>query len=133
MRTPIRTVSRDVGMNPIARAVARQLLERSIRDTRIAMHMLDHNEPCLDRIGTLPLMLRAMHQAMPVQALLSERVAIARAIRILVDIEVREGRWRLDDLAPMDEALDILAHWWPQVPAQEANQAIKNAKSRVSQ
>jgi hypothetical protein len=132
MKTPIRKVRLDVGMNPVARAVAAQALRKTLVDIRIAMHMLDHNERCMDRLGSLPLMLRAMKIAMPHHAPLSDRASITRAIDILTDIESRDGRWRLDDLAPMDEAMGVLGNWWYLAPARIANEAIQSAMKEIN-
>lgn len=46
-------VKRQVGMNPIARAVARENLRKAITDQKIQLYLLKEGAPCRDILGLM--------------------------------------------------------------------------------
>lgn len=46
-------VKRQVGMNPIARAVARENLRKAITDQKIQLYLLKEGTPCRDILGLM--------------------------------------------------------------------------------
>ena len=69
MKSPVHHVSRLVGMNPIAQAVARQRLRSSVLDMKIALLMLTRGEPCADLLIGLAAIMQAMQIALQAQKL----------------------------------------------------------------
>lgn len=65
MRPYHRHVGKNAGLNPVAQAVARRLLEKSILDQRIMLFMLKDGEACADSLaglcGLMQIVLRACH------------------------------------------------------------------------
>lgn len=126
MKSPIRRVSKNVGMNPVARAVAMKELHRSITDAKIAMHLLDHGQSCVDMFGHLPVMVRATLIALDAESDTVDYRKL-RSGDVVVREMVRRGTWDKADLVTMTSALDIVLKRWPYVPPVEASRALANA------
>jgi len=53
MKVPITKVSKQAGLNPVARAVARETLKRAIVDQKLAIYLLASGEPCAELLSGL--------------------------------------------------------------------------------
>lgn len=65
MKVPMKKVSKQTAKNPVARAVARQRLEKAIVDQKIGLYMLEEGEPCAELLsglaGTMTVVLDACY------------------------------------------------------------------------
>ena len=102
-------VSRNVGMNPIARAVARENLRKAVTDQKIQLYLLQEGAPCRD---VLALML-ALFTAFITAAERDKNVgADAREVRILkgaisaCDQMITNNSYRQANTTTLDVALD---------------------------
>lgn len=102
-------VNRNVGMNPIARAVARENLRKAVMDQKIQLYLLAEGAPCRD---VLALML-ALFTAFITAASRDKNVgADVREVRILkgaisaCDQMITDNSYRQANTTTLDVALD---------------------------
>ena len=128
MKPLIKKVSKGTGVNPVARAVAKQMLERSITDYKIAFYMLDEGASCSHLSDPI---------ALPIRALMHTMVAGTPDYRKLMSADVvlgllwERGTWRKDDVVTLDNAMSILLERWPLLDPQVANDAIRYARKEM--
>ena len=127
MKGMIRKVSKSVGVNPVARAVAKQALSRSITDYKIAFYMLDEGESCAGLTDSITLPLRAMVLVLHWQEPDSPDYRKLRSAGNVLSELWNRGTWRKADTVTLDNALEILLARWPGVAPDVANKAIHQA------
>ena len=130
MKSPVRNVRRDVGLNPVARAVALQSLKTSILDSRIALFMLSEGEGCLEQLCALPLIIRATLLAMRDQSSPDARKLMSADI-VMGEISER-GTWREVDTITLNNALEIVLRVWPTLTPRAANDALRFAQKELA-
>ena len=102
-------VKRTVGMNPIARAVARENLRKAITDQKIQLYLLQEGAPCRDILG----LMLALFTAFVTAAERDKNVgADVREVRILkgaisaCDQMITDNSYRQANTTTLDVALD---------------------------
>ena len=102
-------VKRQVGMNPIARAVARENLRKAITDQKIQLYLLKEGAPCRDILG----LMLALFTAFITAAERDKNVgADVREVRILkgaisaCDQMITDNSYRQANTTTLDVALD---------------------------
>lgn len=63
MKLVPKKVSKNTGMNPVARAIARAALQQALRDQKIQLYMLDEGAPCAGICVIIAQMLSALIEA----------------------------------------------------------------------
>lgn len=126
-----RRVTRAVGMNPIAQAVARKQVHDSIVSTQINLHLLEEGEDWdslrSDMIFLLLAMLRAVEQYPPGHNdEQGHRWPLRNACLTLSKRKVAKSGWVKEDLPELDAALDTANHLYKTLPASAINAAIQN-------
>jgi hypothetical protein len=102
-------VNRNVGMNPIARAVARENLRKAVTDQKIQLYLIQEGEPCRDNLG----LMLAVFTAFVTAAERDKTVgADVREVRILkgaisaCDQMIADNSYRQANTTTLDVALD---------------------------
>lgn len=102
-------VKRSVGMNPIARAVARENLRKAVTDQKIQLYLLREGSPCRDILG----LMLALFTAFITAAERDKNVgADVREVRILkgaisaCDQMITDNSYRQANTTTLDVALD---------------------------
>ncbi len=102
-------VKRSVGMNPIARAVARENLRKAVTDQKIQLYLLREGAPCRDILG----LMLALFTAFITAAERDKNVgADVREVRILkgaisaCDQMITDNSYRQANTTTLDVALD---------------------------
>ena len=129
MKPLIRKVSKGTGVNPVARAVAKQMLQRSITDYKIAFYMLDEGASCANLTDTIALPIRALMHAMAHYDTPDYRKLMSADI-VLAELWER-GTWRKADVVTLDNAMGILLERWPSLDPVVANNAIRYAQKEM--
>lgn len=102
-------VNRNVGMNPIARAVARVNLRKAVTNQKIQLYMIEEGAPCRDILG----LMLALFTAFVTAAERDKNIgAEAREVRILkgaisaCDQMITNNSYRQANTTALDVALD---------------------------
>lgn len=126
-----RKVSKAVGNNPIAQAVARKQVHDSIVSTQINLHMLEEGEDCgalFDAMAfLLGVMARAAWQSNAV-GLDQQQIAMADAIAVL---ETCKNAWDKSHLSVLDAGLAAADQTYRALPGSVINEAIKKFRKVV--
>jgi hypothetical protein len=125
MKPIIRKVTKNAGMNPVARAVARQRLISTITEYRISIYLMEDGESCLPDAATLYSVVAVMLYAM-----VNRRDTVAyrklQSAQVVLDaLFERDCVWHKADTVTLDNALQIIQDEFPKLPAKEANEAIQ--------
>ena len=129
MKSPIVKVSRNAGMNLVARAIAKERLLNSIRDYRINIFMLQEGESCASDTGTMLVMVRSMMYCMKVQQRTAtvEYRKLKAAKQVLNELSERGHVWRKLDTVTLDNALQIILDEFPKVSPKLAARSISKS------
>ena len=102
-------VNKQVGMNPIARAVARESMRRSIVDQKIQLYVTPEGESCVEfcvPMFTLFLALLATAEADPKVGLDNYEVKIIRGALSALDQMIADNSYRRINIVSLDTGLD---------------------------
>lgn len=124
MKKPFTKVSKNVGMNPIARAVAKQKLAAAVTDYRISIYLNEHGQEAASDYLTMSAMFDATVGAMPASSELEYR-KLKAAISVVNQAGARGWTWDSADTVTLDNALKIVQDEFPKIPAIQANQSIR--------
>ena len=105
----VKRVSRNVGRNPVAQAVARSILKQAVLDQKIQLYLLEDAAPCVEVL--LPVMM--LFTAFLVTAERSKDIDLeAREIRVLkgavsaCEQMISNNSYRKTNTTTLDVALD---------------------------
>jgi len=124
MKTPIRHVSRNVGMNPVARAVAKQKLTEAITSYRISIYFNEQGEDACSDYLTMSTMIDATMGGMSDGSSLDYR-KLKSGMSVIAQAALRGWTWDKDDTVTLDCALAIVLVVFPSLPPQVANASIR--------
>ena len=127
MKSPIYKVKKNTGLNPVARAIAKQRMLSSVMDYRISVFMLDEGDPCYSDAATLEVMVTTMLLAMVDRRDSVEFRKLQAAQSVLNALFARNCVWHKADAVTLDNALQIIVTEFPKLPAKAANDAIQRA------
>jgi hypothetical protein len=127
MKPAIFKVKKNTGLNPVARAIAKQRLMGSVMDYRISVFMLDEGDPCYSDAATLDVMVTTMLLAMEDRKDSVECRKLLAAHSVLKALFARDCIWHKADAVTLDNALQIIVTEFPKLPAKAANDAIQRA------
>jgi hypothetical protein len=129
-----RRVSRNVGVNPIARAVARQQMNKSITDMRIMLHMLDSGDDFAPHLEAVWVPVFALFTAMDVlgEANSVDARKLKGAVSVLNTLR-KDTTWSKAHVPTINGALQIVTERWHKLPADLANQATQLAMQSYQQ
>jgi hypothetical protein len=126
MKKPFIKVSRNVGMNPIARAVAKQQLAKTITTYRINIFMNEEGQQAGSDYTTLRSICAATLGAMQEVDSLDYK-KLRSAVSVTVQAEARGWTWSKADTVTLDNALAIVQSVFPKLPPEVANRSIQQA------
>jgi hypothetical protein len=123
----IKKVKKEVGLNPVARAVAKAKLRSVVTTMRIKFFLLEDGDDCAQY---------ALPVATQVYAMLGALEAIGETdsvdfrklrsgAKVLLEISERQFRWRRRDVVTIDNALEICERRWPDIPPRVLNEQIQ--------
>lgn len=102
-------VKRQVGMNPIARAVARENLRKAITDQKIQLYLLKDGTPCRDIVVPMFLLLTAFVVAASRDKTVGSEVREVRILKGAIsacDQMIADNSYRQTNTTTLDVALD---------------------------
>lgn len=120
-------VSRDTGMNPVARAVAKSKLLGAVTDMRINVFQLDHGTACESDAATMDIIITAVLVALREETQSVDARMMLAAKHVIEQCFARGCIWHKDDAVTIDNALAIALKRWPNFSPYQANTAIKFA------
>lgn len=120
-------VSRNTGMNPVARAVAKQKLLGAITDMRINIFMLEHGTVCTSDAATMDIIITAVLVALREEPQSTDFRMMLSAKHVIEQCFARGCIWHSADTVTLDNALTIALKRWPNFSPYQANTAIKSA------
>lgn len=115
------------GLHPVARAVAKQQLLRSIVDMRIKIFTLAQGSACQFAAATLGIIITAVLVALKEEPESVDFRKMLAAKSVIEQCFARGGIWHTDDTVTIDNALSIALKRWPNFSPYQANTAIKSA------
>ena len=129
MKSPIVKVSRNTGMNLVARAIAKQRLLSSIVNYRISIYLLEEGESCASDTATMLAMVSSMLYCMKVQQRTAavEFRKLKAAKQVLDELCDRGHVWRKLDTVTLDNALQIILDEFPKVAPKLAARSISKS------
>ena len=133
--TPFRQVSRQVAMNPVARAVSKKLLVDALRDFQIRVHLMNDGEDATADVESAMKALAVCLHAMEIigQADNPACRVIRGAQSALLQCAMRRFRWRALDATAVDQGLQCVADIYPQLPANVMTAAWKKQRDLEAQ
>lgn len=102
-------VNRQVGMNPVARAVARDHLRKTVTAQKIQLYLLTDGAPCVDIIAPMFLLLSAFVTAASRDKNIGADVREVRILRGALsacDQMITDNSYRQTNTTTLDVALD---------------------------
>lgn len=127
----IKKVSKKVGSNPVARAVAVQGMRQMTVVVRTRLYLMDEGEDCRDMMVLLTLPANAL--ALAFERLKETDSPDARKLKagmkLLLEISERQFAWRKDDTVTIDNIMEILERRWPKMPPRLINACIQSLRS----
>lgn len=124
MKSPITKVKKAVGMNPIARAIAKQRLKQAILGYRVAVYLMDQGEPAESDYTVMATIFASTMGAMPSQSDVDYR-KLKAGMSVCAQAALRGWTWDMADAVTLDNALEIVLDVFPKLPPQAANESIK--------
>lgn len=124
MKTPITKVSKNVGLNPVARAVARQKLASTITSYRISIFMNEQGQCAASDYLSLSVIFKATLGAMNSFDSL-EYNKLRAGVSVTLQAEAREWTWHKEDTVTLDNALAVVQSEFPKLSPEAANQSIR--------
>jgi hypothetical protein len=124
-------VDRNTGMNPVARAIAKQKLKDSITSHRISIFLLDDGEDAASEMVATSLPVYAMMTCYE-ELKKTESVEYRKlksAGNILLQCSESGFKWKREFAITIDNALQICQDEWTRVPPKVLNQAINTLTS----
>lgn len=122
----VKRVPKNVGLNPVARAVARKQLSKVILTARVAVFLFDEDEDCFDRMIGVALPAFALLDCL--QRLKETDSPDVRKLKsgcsVLTQISERGFKWKKQDAVTVDNLLEILERRWPTVPPALINRCV---------
>lgn len=106
--TPKR-VTRQVGMNPIARAVAREVLRKAILDQKIQLYLTPEGAPCVDFCGPIFILFSALIATAEADAKVgidNYEVKIMRGTISALDQMMADNLYRRINIVSLETGLD---------------------------
>lgn len=124
-------VNRNTGMNPIARAIAKQKLKESITNHRISIFLLDDGEDASSEMVATSLPVYAMMTCLEElkQTDSVEYRKLKSAGNILLRCSESGFKWKREYTITIDNALEICQEQWTRIPPQTLNRAINSLTS----
>ena len=104
-----RRVSKQVGLNPVARAVARENLKKTVLDQKIQLYMLQDGAPCNDIVIPMMLVLTAFVLAAERDRAVGPEVREVRILRGAISAceqMITNNSYRQVNTTTLDVALD---------------------------
>jgi hypothetical protein len=125
--TSIYKVSKNTGMNPVERAIAKQKFNASITNMRIALFMLDEGEECLSDFASIQVIVNALMFAMVATGKddSPEYRKLRSAWRITYDGIKLARPWVKSYAVTLDNALEIASTEWAKVPPKIASDCVQ--------
>lgn len=129
MKLPAFKVKKHTGLNPVARAVAKNNLRKAILDMRIQLFMLDEGESCASELATVSFIVDVLMLAMLAQ----ERTDCPEFRKLrsawgVLDAGMKGGSvWRRSHVVTLDNALEIAGEELARLPAQLVSECINMA------
>ena len=120
-------VGRDTGVNPVARAVAKQKLLGTVTDMRINIFQLDHGTACESDAATMDIIITAVLVALKEEPESVDFRMMLAAKHVIEQCFARGCIWHKEDTVTIDNALEITLKRWPKFSPYQANIAIKSA------
>lgn len=124
MKKPFIKVSKNVGVNPVARAVARQNLIRTITAYRINIFMNEEGQFVPSDYLSLRAICSATLGAMNTFDSL-ECSKLRAAVSVTLQAEARGWTWSKADTVTLDNALAIVQSEFPKLSPESANKSIQ--------
>jgi hypothetical protein len=127
----VRKVKKNVGLNPVARAIAREKLKDAVTTQRIAIFLLNEDEDCADTAVVLSLPIYAM-------LICLERIGelesgdtrkLKSGCKVLGELAERKFKWRKAYAITIDNSLEICQRRWAGIPPQLLNEVINELGS----
>ena len=129
----IRSVSKHVAINPIARAIARQKLKNTLVDKKIRLYVLEDGEECFDVIDGLNRTLSLIIDAATID--MSERFSgLGSKVRSMREgqeacVKILEtGKYDLEKTNVICEALDVAEETNAKIHPQSIQKAVQRCQ-----
>jgi len=119
-------VKRQVGMNPIARAVARENLRKSIVEQKIQLYLLQDGAPCRDDVIPMFLLMTALAAAASRDKNIGSQVREVRILKGAIsacDQMIANNSYRQANTTTLDVALDCAVELSKRVDSELFNTA----------
>ena len=101
-------VSRQVAMNPIARAVAKQKLLKSMVDVKIKLYMTEEGEAIQHILQEISRLVVVTLLACKIDEVDEHLEVMDQALRKLCEMSETGFKWRKDDSSIVDDAMDAV-------------------------
>lgn len=124
-------VRKHTGLNPVARAVAKEKLRESVTTQRIAIFLLNEGEVCADTATILALPIYAVMVAMDRtgESDSGDARKMKSACKVLSELSERGFKWKKEYAITIDNGLEICQRRWAGLPPDVLNKAIKDLES----
>jgi hypothetical protein len=127
-----KTVSRNMGVNRVARAVAQSKLKSSVLDQKIMLYMTDDGEECIDICTGVGLTLSILAHAAELDKKMKKDDLQVRILRggLSALVQMSEtNRFNRDNLISIDKALDAAVDLNARLSPDSVNQSwLKHTK-----
>ena len=108
----VRRVSKQVGLNPVAQAVARNNLRQGVLDLKIYMLMLEQGAPCAGALGPVAAVLQVVHMGCAAEGINTPEVKVLEgALSAAVQQAQQDSYDKLQTvaiIAGLDRALTLI-------------------------
>ena len=118
-------VRREVAMNPVARAIARQKLQKSMLDVKIKLYMTDEGEQIQSVVQEVSRLIVVTMIACRTDEVVEHMDIMNDALVKLCEISENQFRWRKDDAWIIDDAMDAVILATPKLSAIAIYEATK--------
>jgi len=125
----IRTVSKNVAMNPIAKAIARQKLMKSMVDVKIKLFFTQEGEQIQSVVQEISRLLAITLLACRVDKVTEFVNLMDEALFLLTKVADDEFRWRTDYALIVDDAMDAVLLVTPKISPKAIHLAAKEIES----
>jgi hypothetical protein len=127
----VRKVKKNTGLNPVARAIAREKLKDAVTTQRIAIFLLDEDEDCAGTAVTLSLPIYAMMICLERMGELDSGDArkLKSGCKVLGELSERSFKWRKTYAITIDNSLEICQRRWSGIPPHLLNGVINELGS----
>lgn len=133
MKLVPKKVSKNTGMNPVARAIARAKLQQALRDQKIQLYMLDEGAPCAEICVMIAQMLSALIEAAGLDKSVGTDNVDVRVMRGAISAceqMIEKDRFSRINIVALDKGLDAAYALNMRVSPEAFNEAW-NSKPRI--